>query len=481
MAGVVAAGHRDTAQAAIDILEMGGNAVDAAIAAAAAAFLAESVLAGAGGSGLMTLALPGKEPVAIDFFSDMPGLGGWPGELDFESILLDFGPVTQEFHIGRGSAAVPGALEGLAEAHRSFGSLPLPELMAPAVRLATEGAEVATSAHRMYDIIWPIVSYRPETLQALVGGARPRAGDRIRNPELAAVLREFAALGRTPDRVIESMLEWFGPARGGLITEADVKSCRPRVCAPRIETHGDWSVHVTPAPGGHLAMRIFRELAGQAPTGHEASELLRYARASAAGHAHRRHVITTGSTTHISVLDTRGGAAAVTLTHGEGCGYLIPGTGIMLNNFLGEEDLNPHGFHQHRPGHRLPTMMAPSVGARKGVPALALGSGGSNRIRSAVSQVMYRAAMLDESIERAVAAPRVHAEGDVVWVELEGIADRDGALAALERAFSQVHAFAQRDFFFGGVHAAVLDASGQPQGVGDARRGGVALVTARSG
>lgn len=479
MSGVVAAGEPETAAAGAEILRMGGNAVDAAIAASLAAFVAESVLASAGGSGVMTIALPGQEPAAIDFFSDMPGLGlgSIPGrELDFLSVHIDFGPVRQEFHIGRGSAAVPGALPGLAEAHRAFGSLPLSDLVAPAIRLANHGFEVRAVSQRMYSLIWPILTYRSETAEAVVGGRLPGAGDRLRNPLFGEILREFGELGRMPDRMIEGILQAFSPAQGGLITEDDIRAYRPRIVPPRHETLEDWSVYSAPVPGGTLAMVIFQELAGGMPSQDDSTEVLRFARASRAGHARREAVVQLGSTTHISVVDTQGGAAAVTLTNGEGAGYLIPHTGIQINNFLGEEDLNPHGFHRHQPGRRLPTMMAPSVGLRSGVPALALGSGGSNRIRSAVSEVLYRITRLGQSIEDAVAAPRVHAEGNKVWVELEGLRDPDAALAALKGEFDHVHAFSARDFFFGGVHTVALDQAGRPHGVGDLRRGGVAAT-----
>lgn len=474
MSGVVAAGARETAQAGAEALRKGGNAVDAVIAASLASFVAEPVLAGAGGGGVMTLALSGREPAAIDFFSDMPGLGGSPDNLHFSAIELDFGPVRQEFHVGRGSAAVPGVLPGLARAHQLYGSLPLEELVAPAVRLAIEGVQVTPGSARVYSLIWPIFALDEYTCRSIIGGRKPVAGDWVHNPEFAEVLREFGALGRTPDRVIEGLLEHFGPSHGGLITEADVRHYQPRVCAPRREDLGEWSVYSSPAPGGGLALVILGQLAAGEPRGSEAEEVLRYGLASQAGHSQRRALTARGSTTHVSAVDTAGGAASVTLTNGEGCGYSIPGTGIQINNFLGEEDLNPDGFHQHVPGRRLPTMIAPSVGVRGGVPALALGSGGSNRIRSAVGQVLYRVVCRGQPVEHAVAAPRIHAEERRVWVELETLADPGAALAALRREFDEVHAFAERDFFFGGVHTVALDASGRPHGVGDTRRDGVA-------
>ena len=172
------------------------------------------------------------------------------------------------------------------------------------------------------------------------------------------------------------------------------------------------------------------------------------------------------------MIDAAGGAAAVTLTNGEGCGHVAMGTSIQLNNFLGEEDLNPRGFHRHAPGARLATMMAPTVALRDGRAALVLGSGGSNRIRSAVSAVLYRAAFREEPIEDAVRAPRIHAESTNVWLELDGLRDPDRALDRLREEFDGVCAFARRDFFFGGVHAVGIDRDGRVVGVGDTRRGG---------
>ncbi|MCG8418110.1 MAG: gamma-glutamyltransferase family protein [Proteobacteria bacterium] len=477
MAGVVAAGAAQTAEAGAEILRCGGNAVDAAIAGAVAAFVAEPLLASAGGGGIMTLAMPGQEPASIDFFSHMPGLGGRAAELDFFAIDIDFGPVTQEFHIGRGSAAVPGILPGLAEAHRRYGSLPLADLMAPAIRLANQGVEVSAEVAHVFDLIWPILAVDRDTVRVLAGGRRPEPGDRLGNPEFGEVLREFAALGRTPDRVVEGLLDEFGPARGGMITESDIAAFKPKVGPPRVDTYGDWSVYLPATPGGGVTMTILHDLAQSAQSSEERVEVLRYARASRAGHAERKHFTAPGSTTHISVVDTERGAASVTLTNGEGCGYLIPGTGIAVNNFLGEADLNPAGFHSHEPGVRLPTMVAPCVGVRHGVPALALGSGGSNRIRSAVGGVLYRVVVVGQSIEEAVRAPRVHAEDDAVWVELEGMSDPEAVVARLAGDFVDVHRFARRDFFFGGVHAAALDESGSPHGIGDSRRGGVSLCS----
>jgi len=485
MQGVVAAGHRETAACAAEVLRAGGNAVDAAIAGVAAVFAAEPLLASCGGSGMMVVALPDREPAMIDFFSNMPGLGlaaeSRPGgsacELDFEGVDVMFGSATQEFHVGRGAAAVPGALPGLARAHREFGSMPLGDIIAPAVRLAREGVTTSVEMAMVFDLLWEILLRDPEAPPAFTAdGSNPRPGDQLINPALADTLAEFARLGRAPASIREGMVEFFGPDRGGLITEEDMRAYEPVTCRPLVVDLGEWQVVTSPAVGGQLVEVIVRTLTEGTPCAQERDEVVRLARASAAGHEQREGLITPGSTTHVSVVDGRGGAASATVSNGEGCGHLIPGTGVQINNFLGEEDLSPHGFHCHPVGARLPTMMAPTVLMRDGRPALALGSGGSNRIRTAVGLVLYRVLGLGQSIETAVRAPRVHAEGDTVWLEMEGLADPEGTLEALRGEFREVCPFPELAFFFGGVHTAGIDDRGAGQGVGDPRRGGAAIV-----
>jgi gamma-glutamyltranspeptidase / glutathione hydrolase len=178
-----------------------------------------------------------------------------------------------------------------------------------------------------------------------------------------------------------------------------------------------------------------------------------------------------GSTTHIAVIDSAGGACSVTCSNGEGSGIVVPGTGIHLNNMLGEQDLNPLGFHMFPPGRRLPSMMAPTVVLRDGVPELVLGSAGSNRIRSAILQTIV--AVLDRglSADEAVRAPRVHYEDGVVYVE-PGV-----AVDGLEADGHGIARFRGLNLFFGGVQAVEHDpATGAFSGGGDPRRGGAAVV-----
>jgi gamma-glutamyltranspeptidase/glutathione hydrolase len=177
-----------------------------------------------------------------------------------------------------------------------------------------------------------------------------------------------------------------------------------------------------------------------------------------------------GSTTHIAALDREGWACSVTCSNGSASGIIVPGTGVHLNNMLGEQDLNPLGFHRHPPGRRMPSMMAPTVVVREGRAELAVGSAGSNRIRSAILQTILR--VIDDGMpaQEAVDAPRLHYEDGIVYTE-PGI-----DTAALEAAGWQLSEFRERNLFFGGAQAVAREGGEAFSGGGDPRRGGAAIV-----
>ena len=157
-----------------------------------------------------------------------------------------------------------------------------------------------------------------------------------------------------------------------------------------------------------------------------------------------------GSTTHVSVMDAEGTCATVTCSNGSCSGVVVPGTGMHLNNMLGEEDLNPLGYHRNPPGARVPSMMAPTVVLRDGRPELALGSAGSNRIRSAILQTILAVVDDGRGAEEAVdgaAPPRGGPE-----VDAEPGID-PAALDVLERRGWTVRRWEERNLFFGGVQA----------------------------
>jgi gamma-glutamyltranspeptidase/glutathione hydrolase len=167
------------------------------------------------------------------------------------------------------------------------------------------------------------------------------------------------------------------------------------------------------------------------------------------------------------VLDGDGCACSATCTNGEGSGVVVPGTGIHVNNVMGEADLNPLGWHRHPRGRRMPSMMAPTIVMHDGEVELVLGSAGSNRIRSALLQTIVSVVDRGMGARDAVEAPRVHFEDGTVFGE-PGI-----DLSQLAGDLRTVP-FHERNLFFGGVQAA-LSRDGRFSGAGDPRRGGAAV------
>jgi len=181
-----------------------------------------------------------------------------------------------------------------------------------------------------------------------------------------------------------------------------------------------------------------------------------------------------GNTTHISVMDAEGGCASVTCSNGSCSGVVVPGTGVHLNNMLGEQDLNPLGFHRHSPGARVPSMMSPTVVLSDGEPEIAIGSAGSNRIRSAILQTVLH--VIDDGMpaQEAVSAPRLHVEDGQVDAE-PGV--DEAALDRLDQTGWTVRRWSELNLFFGGVQAVARNRdTGELTGGGDPRRGGVATM-----
>ena len=176
-------------------------------------------------------------------------------------------------------------------------------------------------------------------------------------------------------------------------------------------------------------------------------------------------------TTHISVIDAEGNVASMSSSSGEGCGYLIPGTGIPLNNMLGEEDLNPGGFNRWPEDQRMTSMMAPTLLERSDGTVVALGSGGSNRLRTAILQVLTNLIDHGLSLGDAVCLPRIHRENDLLNVE-SGFEPAE--LAQLLREYPEHRLWDELNLFFGGVHAVSRNGD-RYGGAGDPRRGGVAV------
>lgn len=494
----VAAGHPATVNAARDILDQGGNAFDAAIAAACVAAVAEPGLTSLGGGGFLLADPVGEEPVLIDFFVDTPGRGSAVHDVQMTPVDIRFGGAVQRFNVGYGSVAVPGCLAGYLHIHQRWGSLDLTSVLRPAIQTAREGVEISRFQAQFFALLEPIFTLTEQGRRIFAPGGRFLGqGDLCTNPWLADFFehiaathpsppkhRRDAALGRTGHALSAAIADQIGhemAAHGGLVTATDLNSYRVIERAPLRIVYGGVEVFTNPPPsfGGSIVTAALTSM-GTTP----ASERPRPGSAAAvaalvgslrdAVDVHRRRppfapLQASKGTTHISVVDALGNVATMTTSNGSGSGVFLAETGIHANNIMGEEDLHPEGLHSEPAGLRVGSMMAPTIVRWPEGRKVALGTGGSERIRSAIAQTLSHLIDAGESISDAVKQPRFHWDGAVLQCE-PGF-----DIACMEQlaASMPVNRWETPDLYFGGVHA--VDTDGHA--VGDTRRGGQGWVS----
>jgi gamma-glutamyltranspeptidase/glutathione hydrolase len=466
-------------------------------------WVAEPPLTGPGAGGFMLVHTASGEDHLLDFFVAAPGRGlegAEPAELTPIDIHFSEDAV-QRFNVGPSSVGAHGNPLGLAEALERFGTSSLAELTAAPARAARDGIDVVQMQAFLFRILEPILRSTPECSELYAPGGRLLAeGDSWRMPELGDLLERLGAEGPAflyAGEVGRACSEWV-LARGGLLTTEDLAGYRVVEREPAEVGYQGRRVLTNPPPssGGILiadALGILERLdrphgpdviaeviastnrardeeflAGLSQQGYLEQFLRKDALDNVATEVRSR----LGNTTHISVLDADGSCATVTCSNGSCSGVVVPGTGMHLNNMLGEQDLNPLGYHQHEPGTRVPSMMAPTMALRDGRPEVALGSAGSNRIRSAILQTLL--AVIDHGLaaQAAVERPRIHVEGAEVEAE-PGVDDE--ALVQLQSSGWTVRRWEEQNLFFGGVQAVARNPeTGELSGGGDPRRGGFA-------
>ena len=494
----VASGHPRVTEASAEILRAGGNAFDAVIAAGFAAAVAEPALTSLGGGGFLLARTAQGQTALFDFFVDTPGQGLPAGRLEphFLPVTVRFPACEQIFNVGLGSVATPSALRGYLHVHRRLGRLPLREVLAPAVHLARAGVTISHRQAYFLDLLTPIMTLTTAGRALFAPEGRYLGeGDVHRNPDLAAFLETLPVDGERElyegalaRRIARDMAEG-----GGLLTETDLAAGRVIEREPLSVQYRGWRLLTNPSPsfGGSLIALSLRLLEARevAPFGFGSPAHLALLiavmqevdRRRAEGYlsptdlgqpglaeSRERVRLASGGTTHVSVCDAEGNTASMTTSNGEGSGYFAPDTGIMLNNMMGEDDLHPEGFHVSPPGLRVASMMAPSLLLAGDAVRLALGSGGSKRIRTALMQVIVNTVDFGMKPREAVEAPRLHWDGQCAQVE-PGFAET--TLAALAQRWP-LNRWPTHDLYFGGVHVAATSG----EGAGDPRRGGCAAM-----
>jgi len=489
---IIATGHPLVSGAAVEILQNGGNAFDAVVGAGFAGAVAEQTLTSLGGGGfLLARTKQGKE-VLFDFFSDTPGRGLEKNSLEphFFPVTIHFPGSDQDFNIGLGSVAVPGNLKGFLHVHKRLGRLPLEEILQPAILLAKEGLELNDWQGYFLNLLEPIVTHSPVGRNLYtINGNCAKQGDHITNPEIADFLSQLpedhgkSFYNGTLAKIIEKDMQ----EGQGLLTADDLAAYKVIERTPLAIGYRDHILLTNPHPsmGGSLIGLALSLLDTQDMSNlkyHSPAHVLQSAKlmteverlrekginAHAMEKSGKRLRQFSRGTTHISVADFEGNVASMTCSNGEGSGYFVPGTGIMLNNMMGEDDLHPEGFHSSPPGQRVSSMMSPSLLLKNNEVEMVIGSGGSKRIRTAITQVISSIVDFGIPVQKAVEAPRIHWDGDIMQVE-PGLPKK--SLTALQQQWP-VNIWSNIDVYFGGVHTVLPDIAGG----GDPRRGGSVRV-----
>ena len=459
--GTIAGGHKDTVDAAQNILKAGGTAFDAAIAGVFVSFVAEYLYTSPAGGGALLAHQRNKPPVLFDFFVESPAVKE-KNVGDFQKITADFGDTQQSFHIGMGSVGIPGVLPGLIQIHKKLGSLPFSVLVEQAVFVAKRGTKVSKNQEYLTRVLAPVVAGSEKIKKLfLKNGELLRWGDKFYNPEMGSFLENF--LYEKPEsfyknEVCPLFFESF--SAGNVVSLKDLLNYKVKERSPLVQAYRGYDIFTNPLPstGGKMIFEGLKTLVKKDFVGpEEIEEALVSAQL-----LNKRLSSSVGSTTHLSIIDKNNNVASVTTTNGVGAGRLIGNTGIMPNNMLGEEHLNPLGFHAWPKKQRIPSNIAPTAVFKDGKPVVAIGSAGSSRIVSATICVLANLINNKMSIEESIVSPRLHIEGGVLHHEPFTKKRRGNKFKSKD-----VVIWKEKNMYFGGVNAAGVGAS-----FGDGRRSG---------
>jgi gamma-glutamyltranspeptidase/glutathione hydrolase len=469
VAAGVAANHPATAEVGLRVLDTGGSAADAAVAATLACCVAESIVTGLGGGGFATFFEAATRRVScLDFFCAVPGLGTTAAPAPMMPIEVTFGQIPQAYAIGGPSVGVPGVIAGVAAVHGRWGRLPWDRVVAPAIGLARSGVVVPAALANTLTTVHPALTPGAGAAIYAPGGRLLAGGDLLVHPGLGDALEILAEVGPGEFYTgpIGRLTSEAVSADGGVLTTDDLRDYRVLELPVHSARFGGRSVHsrrdLADTIGTIGALPDLRGLTEGARAVAVACGLL--------GYAPER----LGDTSNISVIDAAGNACVITLTLGLGSGVWLPGLGIHLNSMLGEGELQTGPL---APGQRIASMMCPMVVVDgSGQAELALGSAGASRIRSALIHTLTNVFIAEMSTSDAIAWPRFHVVSDESHGLRGGVVHAEPGrpateLDALREAGFAVNEWSGPNPYFGGVSAIGTAGAGA-----DPRRGGVGLL-----
>ncbi len=484
MQQAISAGHEITLEVAKEILLAKGNAFDAAIAATFAMFITEPCMASAGGAGF-ALTRPANGKIQFfDYFCQTP-ISKKIDPLDFYPVLIDFGSEQEEFHIGLGSAAVPGTIAGLFSIHKKLGTIPIKELVKPAMQLAKDG--VLLNEFQAFDLklLNPIFQQDISVRDIFFKNNQVKEeGDLIQMPGMVDFLEFIASEGVRGfyEGEISKIITTACQERGGFLRRADFENYKTNILEPLKINYRNKNIYLPngPSKGGAMLALMLSKVGEEYPTLAPAIQATQnIIQKEDQIKFHLNQVFPNNSftlqpslssnrgTSHFNIVDRWDNAISITSTIGEGCGYFIPGTNMQLNNMLGEIFLLPNGAHSWEPNRRMHSMMTPTIITDKnGGLEFVAGSGGANRIPYVTGQVVYHLFAQQKNLQEATEHSRVHFQDGKFQIEdgFDWPFEKDNAVF-----------WEGKSLYFGGVHSIQKVKNGL-EAIGDARRFGVAEV-----
>ena len=496
--GTISTGSKEATLSAKQILKKGGNAFDAAIGAVFVSMTSEFALTGPFGGGTCVGIKNNSSPFVYDFFVDCPQ--SLNANKEFKEVSVNFGSTVQKFHIGKGSIAVPGNIAGLIKIHQDHGELPLEDILSYSMSYSENGIKISSYQSYILELIKPILTFSKNNL-FVKNNSLISKGDTFKNPDFFNFLNTLLDKGSDyfyKGKGLNHILEYLGD--DSCLKKSDFINYKVYKRVPVSIDFNGYKIYTNPAPsyggtliifllellkknkqfdifslikGMNLSSKIREEICINPNDENEISNVLskknldKYNQIFSSNKMDIASDIDGfGSTTHVSIMDKKGNAVSITTTNGEGCGSIIPEYGIMMNNMLGEVDLNPFGFHNWKIRRRLPTMISPIIVTKNSIPIYILGSGGSNRIRSANIQVLINLLIKNMDLNKAIDEPRIHLEGNTLFYE-PGIKLPKNYIS--ENII--LNAFDNKNLFFGGVNAV-----SSHEAIADKRRGGSGTI-----
>ncbi|WP_019506856.1 gamma-glutamyltransferase [Pleurocapsa sp. PCC 7319] len=500
---IIASDAQIVVDAGAAIANRGGNAVDAAIAATLSSMCTNLGIISPGASGFITIWRQGENPITIDAYAEMPGRG--LDSVKFGSGMKEaffaYGGGTSTM-VGYGSVATPGIFAGLGLAAEKYGNVPWSEIVSPAQQQVARGFSLSSVAAEYFSYTHQVIfGWHPDSYRVIhkADGSHLKHGDRVHIPGLTHSLEMIADRGvdifyhgELGEKITSEI-----QANQGLLTAEDLTSYEAIEREPIIINFGDWSIATNPPPAvGGVCLAAMLSLIDQrslhewnAVTVKEIAEIqqavLQYRSnylegvteeqigqqaahlLSLAAQDNWQQLTKSPSTIHISAVDSDGLACSISASSGYGSGVMAGGTGLWLNNSLGEIELHPQGLHDLSPGSRLTSNMAPTICRHDNGTVLAIGSPGASRITTAIAQVLFNFISLDLSLEQAISHPRLHFE---VFNSSPTIAFETGLnVNALNLTSRQ---FKGHSMYFGGVQAAMAHPTAGLTAAADLRRTG---------